>query len=78
MNGGGVRRRRTLTRVLVHGLGARKTPTCSTRSDEAARGGGGGGDAAARADNAAARLGYSGEVARAPRCSGSTTNGAGV
>jgi hypothetical protein len=33
--------------------------------------------AAARADNAMARLGYSGEVAREPRCTGSTTNGAG-
>jgi hypothetical protein len=55
-----------------------KTPTSSARSDKATRGGDCGGDAAARADNTAARLGYSGEVARAPPCTGSTTNGVGV
>jgi hypothetical protein len=44
----------------------------------AIRGGGYGGDAAARADKAAARLGYSGEATRMPRCTNSIASDAGL
>jgi hypothetical protein len=47
------------------------------RSSEAGRGGDRGVVAAAREDDAAVRLGNSGVVARAPRCTGLTTSGAG-
>jgi hypothetical protein len=46
------------------------------RSGEAGRGGDCGRVVAAWADDAAAWLGNSGEVARAPRCTGLTTSGA--
>jgi hypothetical protein len=56
---------------------ARRAPTRSARSSEATRGSESGGDAAERPDDAVVRHGNSGEVARAPRCKGSTTSGAG-
>jgi hypothetical protein len=48
------------------------------RGGEAGRGGESGGNAAERRDDAAARQGSSGEVARATGCTGSTTNSMGV
>jgi hypothetical protein len=57
---------------------ARVASTRSTRDGKANRGGSCGGDAAARADDAAARQGNSGEVARATGCTGTPTSGTGA
>jgi hypothetical protein len=55
-----------------------RTPTRSARNGEAGRDGESGGDAAERPNDAAARQGSSGEVARSMRCMGSTSNGTGA
>jgi hypothetical protein len=74
-------RRRSSPAITNSGSGARfealLAPKRSVRDDEAARGGESGDNAAERPDDAAARHGHSGEVARAPRCKGSTTSSAG-
>jgi hypothetical protein len=49
---------------------------CSARDGVATRGGGSGGDAAERADDAAARLGNSGEGFRVLGCVGTATSDA--
>jgi hypothetical protein len=69
---GGGARRRTLNYSFSARFGTRSAPT---RSVEDNKDGGCGEEVTEQPVDAAARVSNSGEVARAPRCTGSTTNG---
>jgi hypothetical protein len=71
---GGGARRRTLNYSFSARFGTRSAPT---RSVEDNKDGGCGEEVTEQPVDAAARVSNSGDVARAPRCTGSTTNGTG-